>query len=413
MVDQQHRRSHMFVLRSSMHFVLRAFLVIWALLSATTTTLLHSQNSFPILPADVAYYMAVSGNNSNSQQEERKDEYKLHVDKAYQKYNFEVDTPTAPVCYPLRAKDVDFTLVTQLSDDRLAMMRPHCKRWGKHTISLAIGTNESRDTVEQALSKSGCDTALITLSIVRDFDSDQKYPVNKLRNVAMSQVRTSHAVIIDADFVLSPNLYETLHLHNKTLAADSTNALVIPSFELRKACRRRNRRCITMYSAMVPRNKDGLLELYDPMTEDSAGYGIAQFDIRGNYHGHASTRYADWASQPAEQLLPIECVTSDRYEPYLVVRHCRDLPPFQEAFVGYGQNKLTWMQQVRRRGYKLFQVGEVFAVHLPHSKSPAFKQWHMVGKANRSSLAVTTIADAFGLWMNETVPDFSQVPYCS
>jgi hypothetical protein len=335
-------------------------------------------------------------------------------ERVYDQYNFEVESLSASSCTPLRENDVGFTLVTQLSFNRLVIMKEHCERWAHHPISLAVGTTEGLEAIYNILSKLGCNTELITVSLDRDFDVNASYPVNKLRNLAMSQVKTSHAVFIDADFVLSAGLFETLYLHRALLAADERNAIVIPAFELRKVCETTSYECLTTHLAMLPRDKEELMHLHKKSIESNGGRSaILQFNGLSNIHGHASTRYNDWVTQPAEQLLPIECVTSDRYEPYLVVRQCRNLPPFQEAFAGYGQNKITWVMQVRRTGYKFFQIGEAFLIHLPHEKSAASLQWSKSRRKAPDLLPVKQIADAFHEWMAVNVPDTSQIPHCS
>ena len=67
---------------------------------------------------------------------------------------------------------------------------------------------------------------------------------------------------------------------------------------------------------------------------------VMVFDSK-NPHGHDSTMYDLWLAQPAGTVAPINCLKSDRYEPYLVVQHCRELPPCQEQFTGYGKNKIS------------------------------------------------------------------------
>jgi hypothetical protein len=332
----------------------------------------------------------------------------------YDQYNFKIHTLSNPSCSPLEEKDVDFTLVTQLSPSRLAIMEQHCERWGNHPISLAIGTTEDIENIEKALSEFGCQKNLVTVSFVSDFNSEGEYPVNRLRNLAMSRVQTSHAFVIDADFVLSTNLYQMLRLHRAMLATDHLHTLVVPAFELQAVCNEQNENCTAKHLAMLPDTKNELVKQYWT-AKDHVGPNpsVTQFREQAAFHAHASTRYEDWMTQPAEKLLPIECVTSDSYEPYLVVRPCQFLAPFQEAFVGYGQNKLTWFQQVRRMGYKFFQIGEGFVIHFPHARSVASVQFRENGKKNPFGVGVKETASAFKQWMKEHIPDSTQIPYCS
>lgn len=330
----------------------------------------------------------------------------------YHQFDFKKTTNVAPSCKLIEAKDVDFTLVTQLSPARLWLMKHHCSRWGEHPISLAVGTKTSKKTIVKALEALGCDTGRIIVSTVSDFDSDEEYPVNRLRNVALAAIRTSHAVFIDADFILSNNAYSKL-IDHKEILVDRKTALVIPAFELRPLCAHSSSDvdCKSIHEGILPKNKKDVLDFFTaPALEPT----IAQFDSKNNVVGHGSTRYMDWINQAPGDLLPIECITSPRYEPYVVIRYCKDLPPFQEAFTGYGQNKLTWFQHVTRTGYRLFQVGDTFVVHFPHEKSTSFKTWARERNetGDKTSVKVNRIAASFRRWMEDSVPDQRALSQC-
>lgn len=95
-----------------------------------------------------------------------------------------------------------------------------------------------------------------------------------------------------------------------------------------------------------------------------------------NRGGHGSTLYKQWIRQETASLMEIPCLKSHRYEPFVVVRLCSDLPPFPAPFTGYGKNKLAWMMHVIRNGYTLSQVGGAFVVHYPHLESTARVKWN-------------------------------------
>lgn len=94
-----------------------------------------------------------------------------------------------------------------------------------------------------------------------------------------------------------------------------------------------------------------------------------------NRGGHGSTDYTKWIHQSIGSLHDIPCLQSNRYEPFLLIRYCKDLPPFQSAFAGYGKNKVTWMMQVIASGYIFSQVGGIFYVHYPHLDSASRQHW--------------------------------------
>ena len=94
-----------------------------------------------------------------------------------------------------------------------------------------------------------------------------------------------------------------------------------------------------------------------------------------NRGGHGSTDYKKWFHQSIGSLYDIPCLQSNRYEPFLLIRYCTDLPPFQSVFAGYGKNKVTWMMQIVRSGYIFSQVGGVYVLHYPHLDSASRQHW--------------------------------------
>jgi hypothetical protein len=324
----------------------------------------------------------------------------------YNSFDFKATTELAPTCDSLPDDKIDFTLVTQLSPNRLGIMHQHCKRWGDHPISVAVGTHSSQKAILKVLKGLGCNPEHLSVTIVSDFESDESYPVNRLRNAALAAVKTSHFVYVDADFVPSPHLYDELRKHRDSLLHHKT-ALVVPAFELSPLCD--TVECKELHEYMIPDTKQELVDLFTSPADSPV---VIPFDSKGNPSGHGSTRYMDWITQDEEELLPIECMTSPRYEPYVVMRYCKDLPPFQEQFAGYGQNKITWMQQVRRSGYKFYQVGQGFLLHFPHKQSAAKKVFAQEKEEDVESVYVYQLAASFHRWMEEHVPNQSVIPQC-
>merc|ERR1712216_673500 len=50
-------------------------------------------------------------------------------------------------------------------------------------------------------------------------------------------------------------------------------------------------------------------------------------------------------------------------------------PLFDERFVGYGKNKIQWIQHLRLRGFTFHVMPKVFVVHCPHEESAARHSW--------------------------------------
>jgi len=205
------------------------------------------------------------------------------------------------------------------------------------------------------------------------------YPVNELRYLALSRVSTTHILYLDVDFWPCDFLYETLMgcqeedtltPVREALFSDPKQALVIPAFQLWRRC-----------SEWIDCREENIPNMETARTLKGLAYeiqnhkGISVFDPT-NLGGHGSTNYKAWFSQPPGSVLPIECLQSNRYEPFVMVRYCKDLPPFQKAFAGYGKNKVTWMMNLVAAGYIFSQVGGTYLIHYPHLDSSSRQHWN-------------------------------------
>eukprot|EP00957_Ditylum_brightwellii_P192205 14630903-Ditylum_brightwellii.AAC.2 len=258
--------------------------------------------------------------------------------KEEENFLFQTKTASAPSCStPLSPSDVKFTLVTQFSSDRLWMFPYHCSRIPNDVpISMVVYTDKSVDDVYNEIEQSGMchanfrnHTTVQTLS-TQNYDKGE-YPVNKLRNMALSAVQTSHVMYIDIDFWESFNLFSTLSSPSVTyeLANDAQLAIVVPAFQLMRQCRE-YRECPEKNIPVMPSTQE---ELFNLVQEKQ----VFMFDPT-NAGGHGSTLYKEWAmEQYVGDLLELPCIKSNRYEPYLAFRYCEELPPFQEQFNGYGK----------------------------------------------------------------------------
>ena len=304
-------------------------------------------------------------------------------------FGFQAKSETAPLCNALEENDVDFTLVIQVSWSRFWLMEHQCHRWGAHPMSLAVwmenqapahnNISSMRDLVKFTLTKMGCNLDIITVSVLTNVSAHESYPVNRLRNLALVNVRSTHSITMDADFLVSPRLYEDISVHRSVLATDNKLSLVIPAFEIKSSCQPvDSKRCHHMYIQMAPVDKKSLLQnfaFHRYGAHQKNSNHIRPFQIGVNWQGHSSTGYQAWITQDSHTLMPINCFHWDRYEPYLVVRYCRDTPPFQEAFTGYGQNKISWIRHLRDLGWRMLRMGSGFCLHVPHNTSPAYKTW--------------------------------------
>ncbi|VEU35305.1 unnamed protein product [Pseudo-nitzschia multistriata] len=300
---------------------------------------------------------------------------------------FRLESEDAPRCSEAAwdsPRDIDFTLVTQLSDDRLWMMGEHCDRHGPHPVSIAVYSNKTRGDVVGELTALGCSVAgespsgrgnpaVVSVAVLdaSNHGAWNDYPVNELRNLAFSGVTTTHVVYADVDFWPGDKLYESLVAAREELWHDPKLALVVPAFQLNRAkdCQDETVECREEHAPLMPRSLDQLNEGMNKKT-------ITVFDPY-NGGGHGSTDYHRWFKQGHRVLYELPCLKSHRYEPFLAIRYCRELtPPFQSAFSGYGKNKMTWTMQVVASGFRLAQVAGAFLVHYPHAISKSRQRWN-------------------------------------
>lgn len=201
-------------------------------------------------------------------------------DPSGEQINFDTITVGAPICNKIDPNQISFTLVTQLSDERLWMMRHHCAGWNSD-VSLAVFTDRKKDAVEKELHGLGCSNFKVNLLPKHDFKSGD-YPVNILRNLAISSVKTSHFLYIDADFWLSHHTDKILMKRDvrRVLSGDPQQAIVLPAYQLRFKCMTKGdpTACRNEKIPLMPRTKlqllegmnDGNVTVFDPKNPHGA-----------------------------------------------------------------------------------------------------------------------------------------------
>lgn len=55
---------------------------------------------------------------------------------------------------------------------------------------------------------------------------------------------------------------------------------------------------------------------------------------------------------------------------YLLVQKVDSLPLYDERFVGYGWNKVQWIEHLRYIGYRFYVFNSGFIIHCPHPEFP-------------------------------------------
>ncbi|XP_004627347.1 LARGE xylosyl- and glucuronyltransferase 2 [Octodon degus] len=240
----------------------------------------------------------------------------------------------------------DVTLVAQLSMDRIQMLEALCRHWpGPMSLALYLTDAEAQQLLH-FVEVSPVLSARQDVAYHVVYREGSLYPINQLRNVALSQALTPYVFLSDIDFLPAYSLYDYLRasIQQLGLGGQHKAALVVPAFETLR------------YRLSFPRSKAELLALLD------AG-ALSTFRYHEWPQGHMATEYARWREAQA----PYRVQWAADYEPYVVVP--RDCPRYDPRFVGFGWNKVAHIVELDAQEYELLVLPEAFTIHLPHTPS--------------------------------------------
>lgn len=302
---------------------------------------------------------------------------------------------------PGSVETISTTLLIQCSLDRLWILQEEtCRRWRDPIVVVVY--LKSREYSFDELNAS-CPQLTVVPFVAANSEQEWHYPVNHLRNLGLDVVQTSHVLVIDADFVPSEDLQQTIRdvLENRRrqrnvaesqIAPENRDAIVIPAFERVEDCSKND--CNTFLrsnSSFLPHNMD---ELQDCVKSRSC----AVFQSKNNWEGHYSTQSHVWLRGDfyegnvtlvdhslSKIIRRVPCFDSLRYEPYVVIRWCPSTadqkpvaPYYDERFYGYGKNKIQLISHLRFLGYQFSILPGGFIVHNPHQESDAKHVWNDV-----------------------------------
>eukprot|EP00750_Incisomonas_marina_P000542 INCI10413.1.p1 GENE.INCI10413.1~~INCI10413.1.p1 ORF type:complete len:394 (-),score=47.78 INCI10413.1:125-1306(-) len=293
------------------------------------------------------------------------------------------------------------TLVTQSSPERLWLMRETCVRWTGPIVLVVFERSEEAlstgahllipmpDGSTAAVGEDVCPQAHVIQYFPGDYGEDpmtSSFPVNRLRNIGIDAVKTSHFFYLDIDFWPASDLEQRVNAYAAAnspyapLFAQDHTAVVVPAFNMmpleRGGCQFANS-CRQSYQRQAPKKMRDLRECLHLQQ-------CQIFDVSRNPGGHSSTNTPFWLrmtdpaaspTSPPDLLYKIPCFQSVKYEPYVLLKRSAVLPRFDERFSGYGKNKIEFVEHLRFLNFSFVVLPELFVVHLPHEKSKSFEKW--------------------------------------
>lgn len=262
--------------------------------------------------------------------------------------------------------DIDVTLVTQCSIDRLGNLKAQLADWdGYASVALYLKCNESLQDALQAVTQLP-ELDKVAVTVVQGTDEGQCYPINFLRNVALLQARSTTTsrqlavLLVDVDFCLSRNLHTTLHCPAAAKAIlEERKIMVCPAFETTRT--------------QLPKTIADLVDSVD--SGDTEAFHVSHFP-----QGHSPTSFDTfWAltsddmtvEESWDRIYKVEY--QDSFEPYIVMS-ARDVPLYDERFQGYGLNKVSHLQSVAHIQSNFHVLPGVFLVAAAHDKSESWSR---------------------------------------
>ncbi|CAM9552575.1 unnamed protein product [Choristocarpus tenellus] len=204
------------------------------------------------------------------------------------------------------------------------------------------------------------------------------YPINKLRNEALSLAKTDLVLICDVDFLPCKRLGEIARTPGVCAGlleacAGELTCIVLPAFEALPFANTDNHhegRLGDCQISQVEGRFDGLdwiaesLETKQDLIRECFRERIIPFGSRVWEQGHRATMFERWKYVEASYEVSYE----EGFEPF-VIMHRGLVPPFDERFEGYGRNKVIFFFLLQALGFNFSVHPHLYLVHYPHSPS--------------------------------------------
>jgi hypothetical protein len=282
----------------------------------------------------------------------------------------------------------EIALLTQLSVERLSMLRSQCRIWPNELNAVvyvphmkdfgvisddvrALNGTSLEDIAHlvhgfyQDLQKDGRCRLNIELVVEEFNDWDDPtwslYPTNSLRNRALMMARSDAVLLLDVDFLPSRELaemYTGSRYQDLMDVLDRKVAYVLPAFETKNS----GTEGVMLANRVATEGKGSMTAAYD--AGDVLGFQVEQYS-----QGHGPDDFPKWAKATE----PYHIRYKKGYEPYLLMKRAY-VPWFDERMRGYSRNKIVQVNLLAEQlGVGLLGHDRGFVVHSPHEKASNFK----------------------------------------
>ena len=271
--------------------------------------------------------------------------------------------------------------------DRLQLLLETCQRWtsqiitGFHVTASELENSWSR--ISEEYTDQCSHLKLIPYVAISHVERTQIYPINKLRNIGLDHVMTSHVLLIDADFIPSTGLDMGVKKAIDAVKEEARYALVVPAYE-RLVEESPSCEDLEGCSEFMPRSMASLTKCVNEERCIVNEERCIVFHSDYFPEGHETTNSEQWLhDMNGSKVRSIPCV-ADRYEPYVVIPWCPTMedtdavegedswkpksPYYDERFYGYGLNKIQQLHHLQ-----IPALG--FLTHHPRQLSRTEAKW--------------------------------------
>jgi hypothetical protein len=267
----------------------------------------------------------------------------------------------------IKHNDNAVTVAVHASTQRLNRLLFLIERWGGPvSASIYMTSQKDIETLEKFYVRHAESFKYTDIHILMENTNDG-YPHNILRNMALKSIQSDYFLALDVDFVTTPNASQSLHdmirsdivlqreLQNKTL-------MVLPAFNRNLRIKINETNVFEIGTKSLPKSKEVAMKDWD------VGH-IEPFHVKKFSRGHASTDFDKWydGDNTTKSFYKIHYKLG--FEPYVLGYNKRgdvELPDYWEGFRGFGYNKYTWFQEAHRMGFRFGVLKDYFVTHLDH-----------------------------------------------
>ena len=204
--------------------------------------------------------------------------------------------------------------------------------------------------MKDVILKDICSSSISTHSGIMNYEHHRvPYPVNVLRNVAVSNLYTSHVLVLDIDMLPGVNLMNVL-LEFPNLYTD-LSAVVIPAFEIKNGVE-------------IPLSKSQLIDIWNKGN-------IRPFYEKVCWKCQKYTLYEKWKNVLNNgELKSYHVNWYDPWEPFFVALK-KDVI-YDERFEQYGLNRISQLCHLHMAGFNFFVLYNSFLLHVGFKEKTNF-----------------------------------------